>query len=160
MIQFPVVVEIVYPDLLAALHRMADALEALRPKFPTFTITLGGLMPTYKSDRADFDFNVVLGATDSEGNVISDAPIPTGHTLTVTSDNTACFEATQDAANSKLVHCHVGGPNADGTPSQANVTANLFDPSSNLVATGAAQVTVTVGDPTAITELVVNLPAE
>lgn len=162
MIQFPVVVEIVYPDLLAALHRMADALEALRPKFPTFTITFKGVdnMPTFKSNREDFTFNIVLGAVDAEGNVISDAPIPTGHTLTVTSDNTACFEVTQDATSPKVVNCHVGGPNPDGTPSQANVVANLFDPSSNLVATGANQVTVTVGDPTSITNIAVNLPAE
>ncbi len=117
-------------------------------------------MATYKSDKLDFDFSIVIGAVDSEGNVISDAPLPAGHTLTVTSDNPAAFSVVQDAADSKLIHAHVGGPNPDSTPSQANVTASIFDPASTLVATGAALVTVTVGDPTAITNLVVNLPAE
>jgi hypothetical protein len=117
-------------------------------------------MPIYKADKPDFDFNLVLGAVDSEGNVISDAPIPTGHKLTVTSDNDAAFQVTQDATDPKLVHAHVGGPNTDGSPSQANVTANLTDPLGNLVATGGALVTVTVGDPASITNISVNLPTE
>lgn len=36
--------------------------------------------------------------------------------------------------------------------------ANLTDPALNLVATGAALVTVTVGDPAAITAINLNLP--
>lgn len=138
-----------------ALERLAQIQSAARF---SFQLTFGGIMPTYKADKPDFDFNLVLGAVDSEGNVISDAPIPTGHTLTVTSDNAAAFAVTQDAADPKLVHAHVGGPNPDSTPSQANVTANLFDPVGTLVATGAAQVTVTVGDPASITNIAVNLP--
>lgn len=154
-----------FPVTISNLDRIADALHRLvlitsAARF-TFKLTFSEeLMATYKSDRPDFDFNIVLGAVDSEGNVISDAPIPTGHTLTVVSDNTAAFTVTQDTTDPKLIHAHVGGPNPDSTPSTANVTASIFDPASNLVATGVAQVVVTVGDPTLITNLVVNLPTE
>ena len=124
----------------------------------TFKLNFGGLMPTYKSDRPDFDFNVMITATDSEGNAIPNAPIPAGHTLTVDSDNSAAFSVIQDLADSRLVHAHVGGPNPDGTPAMANVMAKLFDPADNLVAVGSALVTVTVGDPAAISAINLNLP--
>lgn len=145
------------------LNRIAEAIEKLAliqsaARF-TYTLTFGeNLMAVYKSDRPDFDFMVAIAATDSEGNVIADAPVPAGHTLSVMSDNPAAFSVTQDPLNPKLVHAHVGGPNSDGTPSQSNVTANLTDPANNLVATGAAQVTVTVGDPALITAITLNLP--
>jgi hypothetical protein len=126
----------------------------------TFSISFGGLteMPIYKADKPDFDFRIMLAGADSEGNTIPDAPVPAGHTLTVVSDNSAGFEVTQDPADQRLVHAHVGGPNPDGSPSQSNVTANLLDPLGNLVATGAAQVTVTAGDPATITAITLDLP--
>jgi len=152
------------PITISHLDRIADALERLvliesAARF-TFKLNLGelGTMPTYKSDRADFDFRVSINAADSEGNMIPDAPVPVGHTLMVTSDNPAAFEVTQDAADPRFIHAHVGGPNPDGTESQANVTARLFDAANNMVATGATQVTVTVGDPAAITAITLNLP--
>lgn len=151
------------PITISNLDRIADALEKLvqiqsaarfsfQPK-----LNLGEDM-TYKDDRPDFDFSVAIAATDSEGHFIPDSPIPAGHTLTVTSDNPDAFTVTQDANDPKLIHAHVGGPNADSTPAQANVVANLMDPANNLVASGVAQVIVTVGDPTAITAISVNLP--
>src|SRR5262245_50594095 len=127
------------PITISNLDRIAKALETLIliHSAQRFTYKLdGGLMPTYKSDRPDFDFSVTITATDSEGNAIPNSPIPAGHTLSITSDNAAAFSVAQDAANPQLIHAHVGGPNADGTPSQANVTANLFDPANNLVASG------------------------
>lgn len=157
MIQLPVTVQIEHFDeIAAALKQLVQIQSAAR-----FTFQLKfseNLMPTYKSDRPDFDFTITINATDSEGNVIPDAPIPAGHTLQVVSDNPAAFEVIQDAGDPKLVHAHVGGPNADGTPSQANVNASLFDPANNLVAAGVALVAVTVGDPTTITEIDINLP--
>lgn len=151
MIQLPITIE--------HLDRIASALERLvllasASRF-TYTIQIFEVtMPIFKADRVDFDITLTISATDSEGNVIADAPIPTGHTLTITSDNAAAFTATQDAANLKLAHCHVG------SPGQANVTANLTDPAGNLVATGADQVTVTFGDPSVILAINLNLPAE
>lgn len=110
-------------------------------------------MAIYKADKLDFDAAVMIAATDSEGNVINDSPIPAGFMLTVLSDNPAAISATQDTADPKLIHYHVGGPG------QANVQADLFDASGNLVATGAELVTVTVGDPAAITSINLNLPS-
>jgi hypothetical protein len=139
------------------LDRIAAAIELLTliesaARF-TFKLNFGkDFMPVYKADRPDFDFNILITATDSEGNMIPDAPVPAGHTLTVTSDNLAAFSAVQDGADPRIVHAHVG------SPGQANVTANLLDPTGNLVATGAAQVTVTVGDPAAISSITLNLP--
>ena len=116
-------------------------------------------MPVYKADKPDFDTRITITATDSEGNVIPDAPIPAGHTLTVTNSNPAAFATTQDAADPKLLHNHVGGPNPDGTEAQSSVVATLTDPAGNIVATGSDLVTVTVGDPAAIQTISLNLPA-
>lgn len=85
MIQFPIVVEIVYPDLLAALTRIAVATEALRtPRIAQFVVTggllrfsniqpqLGGSMPLYNvpATQADEPFTIsAISATDAEGNV-------------------------------------------------------------------------------------------
>jgi hypothetical protein len=150
------------PITISHLDRIADSLERLvqivsASRFG-YQLTLEGVMPVYKADHADFDGRIVIGAVDSEGDIITDAPIPAGHTLTITSDNPTAFTATQDTADAKLVHYHVGSPNTDGSPSQANVTATLTDPAGNMVATGASQVTVTAGDPTAITGITVMLP--
>ncbi len=153
------------PITITHLDRIADALVRLTliQSAARFTfklqLNLGEPMPNYKSDKPDFDASVKITATDSEGNVIADAPIPAGHTLAVSSDNLIAITATQDAANPKLVHYHVVGPNPDGTPAQANVKADLTDPAGTLVATGSDLVTVTVGDPTAITAINLNLPA-
>lgn len=139
------------------LDRIAAAVERLTliqsaARF-SFKLTFGeNLMPVYQADRPDFTFNIVITATDSEGNPIPDAPIPAGFTLTVTSDNPAAFSVTQDTANPKSVAAHVG------SPGQANVVANLTDPASNLVATGGALVTVVVGDPAQITAITLDLP--
>jgi hypothetical protein len=137
-------------------NRIANALEKLAliqsaARF-IFKITIGELMPNYKADRPDFDFRVSINATDSEGNVIPDSPIPTGHALTLTSDNPVAFTVTQDAADPRLVHAHVG------SPGQSSVVANLTNPAGLLVATGAALVNVTVGDPALIQDINVNLP--
>ncbi len=115
-------------------------------------------MPTYKSDKPDFDVMAKIAAKDSEGNIIADAPIPAGFSFTVTSDNPACIEVSQDPTNAKSVHYHIGGPNPDSTPSQANVVASLMDATGNLVSTGGSLVTVTVGDPTEITSIDLGLP--
>jgi hypothetical protein len=139
------------------LDRIAAAIERLTliqsaARF-TFKLNFGdNLMPVYKSDKPDFTFNIIITAADSEGNPIPDAPIPTGFTLTVTSDNPAAFSVVQDPTNPKSVAAHVG------SPGQANVVANLMDPAGNLVATGGALVTVVVGDPAQITAINLNLP--
>lgn len=149
---------------LPELDRIADALErlALIESAARFTFTLnlnlGGPMPTYKSDRPDFDAAVLITAADSEGNIIENSPIPQGFTLMVESDNPDAITATQDADDPRIVHYHVVGPQPDGSPSQANVKADLFDAAHNLVATGSSLVTVTVGDPAAITAINMNLP--
>ena len=116
-------------------------------------------MQTYKADRPDFSAAVRITAADSEGNIIDDAPIPAGFTLTVESDNPDAITATQDPNDPRIVHYHVVGPNEDSSPSQANVKADLFDAAGNLVATGSELVTVTVGDPAAITAINLNLPS-
>jgi len=139
------------------LDRIALAVErlALIQSAARFThkLTFGeNLMPIYPADRPDFTFNIVITATDSEGNLIADAPIPTGFTLTLTSDNPVAFSVMQNPANPKSVAAHVG------SPGQANVVANLMDPVGTLVATGGALVTVVVGDPAAITAINLNLP--
>lgn len=133
------------------LLRLTQAVSASRFTYQiTFDFKEKPMPHVFKSDEPNFDFRLKIRALDSEGNVIEDAPIPAGFTLTVTSDNTACFAVTQDAADPRLVHAVVGGPNPDSTPSQANVMGNLTDASSNLVATGSDLETVTVGDPATI----------
>src|SRR5262245_50612626 len=122
------------PITISNLDRIAAALEKLVQihSAARFTFKLKtGVDMNYKADRPDFDFQVTITATDSEGNVINDAPIPAGHTLSITSDNPAAFEVAQDATDPRIVHAHVG------SPGQANVMANLFDPANNLIATGA-----------------------
>lgn len=115
-------------------------------------------MPIYKDDKPDFDIHLILTAKDSEGREIADAPIPANFTLEVISDNPDAFSVTQDAADLKLIHCHVGGPNADGTPATANVTALLKNATGDLVAIGSDAVTVTVGDPASISSISLTLP--
>lgn len=145
------------------LDRIAVAIERLAliqsaARF-TYKLTLSeGNMPIYKADRPDFTFRVIITATDSEGNVIQDSPIPAGHTLVVSSDNPAAFSVAQDPGDPQMVLAHVGGPNSDGSPSSANVKADLFDAVNNLVATGGALVTVTAGDPAAIQNITLDLP--
>jgi hypothetical protein len=146
----------------ADLARVADSLERLvhltsAARF-TYSISLEELMPTYKADKPDFDWRVKISGKDSEANVIDDIPIPAGYTLNITSDNPAVFTADQDTADAKLIHSHVGGPNADGTPGQSNVVAQLVDPDGNLVRTGGSLVTVTAGDPSEIGDITLVLP--
>jgi hypothetical protein len=150
-------VEIPALDRLAHdLHSIVELISASR-----FTYTIKVLeddMPTYKADRLDFDAAVKISAKDSEGNVIPDISVPAGHSLTVSSDNPSALTATQDIPNSKLVHYHVGGPNADGTPATANVSATLTDSVGNVVAADTAVVTVTAGDAETTTGISLGLP--
>lgn len=141
-----------------ALERLALIASAARFNYQLNFNLEGENMPTYKSDRPDFSQALELTATDSEGHTIRNAPLPAGFSLSVTSDNEECITATQDPNDSRIVHYHVGGPKADGSPSQANLLAIATDPAGNMAATGAALVTVTAGDPSAITEIHFNLP--
>lgn len=115
-------------------------------------------MPIYPSDKPDFDAVLTIDGLDSEGFPVKNIPVPANHVLTVTSDNAAAFSIVQDAADARILHCHVGGPNADGTPAQSNVLANLVDPVGNLVATGGGLVTVQAGAVVTISGINLNLP--
>lgn len=156
MIEFPI--SITHLDRIAvALEKLVQIQSAARF---TFTLHLGELntMPIYVADKADFDVLMTISGKDSEGNVLPDIDIPEGFTLIVTSDNSAAFAVAQDTAQPKLLHCHVGGPNADTTPSQSNVLAVLNDAAGNMVATGGALVTVTAGKVATVTGITLNLP--
>lgn len=156
MIELPIKIEVTIPGLLEALREIIEKLGT--PK-PSFQLEFETLMPTYKATHPDFTFRIKIRAVDAEGHSIADAPIPQGSTLVVTSDAPSVFSVVQDTVDPKLVSAHVEGPLPGTESSTANVTAQLFDAQSNLVATGVAQVVVTVGDPTAITEIVLDLPA-
>ena len=165
MLSLPISLDaILDPHTRLSLDRIATAQESIAENLLrltqivsasrfSFSLKFGGLEVIYKNDHVDFDLPIVIAATDAEGETIPDAPIPTGFTLTVTSDNAGVVTVTPDAGgNLKLFRVHVG------TSGQANVTANLMDAASNLVATGAEQVTVTTGDPAAISSITMNFP--
>jgi hypothetical protein len=126
----------------------------------SFQLTLKGIedMPIYPSDKPDFDAQVAIDGVDSEGFPVKNIPVPAGFTLAVVSDNTDAFTVTQDTIDARLLHCHVGGPNPDGTPANANVVATLTDPANNVVSIGAAMVTVQAGSVVTITGIALNLP--
>jgi hypothetical protein len=150
--------------LLASLDQIVFSLQqivrALPSPRPIFKLEFETIMPTYKATHPDFTFRVRIRATDAEGHSIADAPIPAGFSLSVVSDATAVFSVALDPtdASGKQFLAHVEGPLPGSESSTANVTASLFDATSNLVASGVSQVIVTVGDPTAITEIVLDLP--
>lgn len=98
-----------------------------------------------KDDNPDAGFTLVLGdVTDAEGNAIPDAQLD----LAVVSTDEAVVGVTFDAA-SKSGSVHFGNP---GT---ATVTATVSS-GGNLLGSGAADFTVTTGDPAAISSVALN----
>ena len=98
-----------------------------------------------KDNAPDANFSVVLGdVTDAEGNAIPDAQL----TLAVLSTDEAVVAVTFDPAT-KAGSVHFGNP---GT---ATVTATVSS-GETLLGSGAADFTVTVGDPAAISNVALS----
>ena len=98
-----------------------------------------------KDDNADVNFAVVLGdVTDAEGNPIADAAV----TVAVLSTDESVVSVTFDAT-AKTGSVHFGNP---GT---ATVTATVSS-GETLLGSGAADFTVTTGDPAAISSVALN----
>jgi hypothetical protein len=159
MALFSIRVEVDFTDrVYDLLVRIANALESQKP---SYQVRINFMPFPIKADYPDFDVAITLNDVDSEGNQIpGSGSLPAGFTLTVASDNEAAFSVTQDAANPLLVHCHVGTPEADGTPAAANFSATLTDASGALVAADTKAIVVTAGDPAAILGITMNLPTD
>lgn len=119
-------------------QEILDALSKLNPPPPAKQLEVK-FMFVVKDDNADVNFSVVTGdVTDAEGNVIPDAQVD----LAVSSTDDSVVAVTFDAT-SKSGSVHFGNP---GT---ATVTATASN-GGTLLGSGAADFTVTVGDPAAI----------
>lgn len=165
MICLPITVEVnqdsetkeILRSISQAIRNLSGVITAFRFKF---SISMEGLMVQYKADEPDFDFRLVINGLDSEGNVIHDIEQPVGSTLVIVSDNPDAFTVTQDLGDARLVHAHVGVPNADGSPATANLSVTLTDSDSNLIGSGTEQVVVTTGDfAGTIASIEINLPS-
>lgn len=112
------------------------------PKKPT--VTGGAIVYIVKADNPDVNYSInPPQVTDSEGNVV-----PAGElTFPIESDNPAAVEVIPDGPLSGKVH--FGGPNADGSPASAAITARVIH-NGNVIGVLGAQFTVTAGDPAAI----------
>lgn len=144
---------------LREIKRRLDALETQQPRNQFNYDVRIKLMPrVIKADHVDFDIPVTVNATDSEGNPVKGGGLPAGFTLTLTSDNDAAFSVTPDPSNPLNFKAHVGGPNPDGNPNLASLTATLNDANGVLVATDAEAIVVTAGDPSAISGINIVFP--
>ena len=104
-------------------------------------------MRIVKADLGDFPGVLSVTAKDSEGNV---AALPADLIVEGSSDNPTAIELKQSTNDKFSFTLHVGGPNADGTPSQANLVINVFTADRTLIGTADETFTVTAGDAAAI----------
>lgn len=124
--------------IITSKQEILDALSKLKPPPPAKSLEVK-FMFVVKDDNADVNFSVVTGdVTDAEGNVIPEAQLD----LAVVSTDDSVVAVTFDAA-AKSGSVHFGNP---GT---ATVTATASS-GGKLLGSGAADFTVTVGDPAAI----------
>jgi len=128
---------------LADHETLQTVLEAIK-KLTTKQVEVR-FMFVVKDDHADVNFSLVLGdVTDAEGNTIPDAQLD----LAVTSSDDTVVAVTFDASARS-------GSVSFGHPGVASVTATVSSGGS-LLGSGAADFTVTVGDPAAISSVALN----
>lgn len=113
-------------------------------------------MRILKDDVPDFTGKLSVTAKDAEGNI---ATLPADLIVTGTSDNPSAIALTQNPTDKFSFSLHVGGPNVDGSPAQANVVVNVSTADGKLVGTADESFTVTAGDPTEITVGKLEFPA-
>lgn len=98
-----------------------------------------------KDDQAPVNFSLVLGdVTDAEGNAIPDAQVDLE---VLSSDDSVLSLSFDSAARTGVV--------SFGNPGVASLTAKVSS-GGNLLGSGAADFTVTVGDPAAISSVALN----
>lgn len=103
------------------------------------------IMFIVKDDQAPVNFTVALGdVTDAEGNTIPDAQVD----LEVLSSDDSVLSLSFDPATRS-------GVVSFGNPGVASLTAKVSS-GGNLLGSGAADFTVTVGDPAAISNVALN----
>jgi hypothetical protein len=98
-----------------------------------------------KDDNPDVNFSLVLGEVkDAEGNVIPEAKVTTA---VLSSDENVVSVTFDPSTNSGSVHF--------GAPGTASITATVST-GETLLGSGAADFTVTLGDPAAISGVALN----
>lgn len=103
------------------------------------------IMFIVKDDQAPVNFSVALGdVTDAEGNTIPDAQVDLE---VLSSDDSVLSLSFDSAARSGVV--------SFGNPGVASLTAKVSS-GGNILGSGAADFTVTVGDPAAISSVALN----
>lgn len=73
--------------------------------------------------QPDFSGRLRLVARDSEGHVTA---LPEDLDIQYLSDNPTAIEIIPNPTDPHQFTVHVGGPNPDGSPAQATLTANVF----------------------------------
>jgi hypothetical protein len=117
-------------------------IQAPEPPRPQMEVRF---MFVVKDDNAPVNFSLALGdVTDAEGNVVKDANLD----VTVESSDTSVVSVDFNAFDRK-------GVVSFGSPGVASLTAKVTS-GDKLLGSGAADFTVTVGDPAAITSVGLN----
>lgn len=108
----------------------------------------GIIMFIVKDDNPDVEYMITPPTvTDAEGSPVAISDL----TFEVTSDNATAVAVTPAPANQLAGTVHFGSPNADGTPSLANINVKVTATATGtLLGSFGAQFTVTAGDPAAI----------
>lgn len=105
----------------------------------------GEFMYVVKADNPDVKYGISpVVVKDSEGNTVPGASVD----VVVASDNLAAVTVTPDA-DPHTGTVHFGGPNPDGSPATAGLTAT-FKFGDKVLAVKGTQIVVTAGDPTEI----------
>lgn len=129
----------------AGFASVVEAIAKIQPLPPpqpnTFEVKF---MYVVKDDNPDVNFSLVLGdVTDAEGNTISDSGAALDVTVETTDDSVVAVTF-DPATKSGSVHF--------GNPGTATVTATVSS-GGNIFGSGAADFTVTTGDPAAISSV-------
>lgn len=127
------------------LQQVLKAIENLQLPAPPDKFLEVRFMFVVKDDNPAVNFSLVLGnVTDAEGNAIADAQLD----VAVESSDPNVVAVSFDAASKS-------GNVSFGSPGVASVTASVST-GGKLLGTGAADFTVTVGDPAAISSVALN----
>jgi hypothetical protein len=136
-------------ELLVVLNRIAAAIENTQQPAPP--AKLGGIKFVFKVQNnhpaESFSLNI-SGVTDAEGEPIAD---PSGLISTVESSDPSVVGVTFDPATKS-------GEISFGTSGVASVTASVSNAAGEILGSGAADFTVTTGDPAAVSDVSLSFP--
>jgi len=129
------------PELVAAVQDCAKAIRELKTVLKPLEVHF---VFKVADDHPDEPFSISIGGvTDAEGQPIDN---PTGLTVNVESSDEDVVGVTFDpTTNSGSVHF--------GAPGVASLTASVTNAKGDILGSGAADFTVTTGDPAAVSDI-------